>query len=78
VALTHSEASALAAALWRIGERQNARGAIALSVALLDAKRNRIPVAVDSTQLDALREALGRAGGADAYPGLTELAKHVE
>jgi hypothetical protein len=39
IRLTPDEASDLAEALWRVGEHQNARGGIVLSLALLDAKK---------------------------------------
>ena len=58
VSLTPEEASDLADALWHVGELQNGRGGIVLSIALLDAKKGGPAVDVESSQLPALREAL--------------------
>lgn len=65
VMLAPEEASDLAAILWRAGERHNTRGAISLSIALLDAKRGGAPVAVVPSQLPALRDALARLARRD-------------
>jgi hypothetical protein len=73
IALTPEEASDLAAALWRVGEHQNARGGIALSVALLDAKKGGRPVTVEESQLPALRGALARLAE-DDETGFARLA----
>lgn len=76
VSLTSEEASDLAEALWYVGEYQNGRGGIALSVALLDAKNGGPLVDVETSQLPALREAISRLAHGDET-ALASLARAV-